>query len=172
VFRADLADGRRVLVRADPIALSTFTPVPLTAVSVGEPFADSTDDHPESKPETLSSDREIEPRVVVDPTNADHLVGLRQQDRWSIRGSRGITFGVSFDGGGRWQEVVASGLSRAAALSRQALETPALHPNALPNERSKPPQPVGKSSSAHATSRAVLDNFFAELDANLEADIF
>ena len=79
---------------------------------------------------------------------------------------------MSFDGGGRWQEVVASGLSRAATLSRQALESPDLHPDALPSDRSKQPQPVGKPSSAHATSRAVLDNFFAEFGANLEADIF
>jgi len=45
---------------------------------------------------------EVEPSVAVDPTNAAHLVGVWQQDRWSNGGANGIRTAVSDDGGATW----------------------------------------------------------------------
>ena len=45
---------------------------------------------------------EVEPSVAIDPTNASHLVGAWQQDRWSNGGSNGIGTATSFDGGRTW----------------------------------------------------------------------
>jgi arylsulfate sulfotransferase len=58
------------------------------------------------------------------------------------------------------------------SLALQALETPALPPDVLHNERSKQPHPIGATSSAHGTRQSVLDPLFAEVGHNLEADIF
>jgi hypothetical protein len=94
--------------------LSNFTLGPLVQVSVTNPFAGSTADHPEIQPGTFAPDSEVEPYVVVDPTDRDHLVGIWQQDRWSGNGSRRMVVGVTFDGGRSWQEVVPPGLSQVA----------------------------------------------------------
>jgi BNR repeat protein len=61
---------------------------------------------------------EVEPMLAVDPTNASHLVGVWQQDRWFNGGARGLRTGVSFDGGRSWS------LSQ-AAFSRCSGGTPA-----------------------------------------------
>jgi hypothetical protein len=108
--------GTRLGVEAleDRCLLSNFTTGPLVQVSVTDPFAGSTADHPASQPGTFVPDSEIEPMVVVDPTNPNHLAGIWQQDRWSGQGSRGVVLGVSFDGGQSWQEVVPPGLSLVA----------------------------------------------------------
>ncbi len=98
----------------DRCLLSNFTTGPLVQVSVANPFADSTADHPETQPGTFVPDSEVEPYVVVDPKDRDHLVGIWQQDRWSGNGSRGMVVGVTFDGGRKWQEVVPPGLSQVA----------------------------------------------------------
>ena len=45
---------------------------------------------------------EVEPSVAVDPTNAAHLVGVWQQDRWSNGGANGIRTAVTYDGGATW----------------------------------------------------------------------
>ena len=45
---------------------------------------------------------EVEPHLAVDPRDANHLVGVWQQDRWSNGSSRGLLTGVSFDGGATW----------------------------------------------------------------------
>jgi hypothetical protein len=47
-------------------------------------------------------DAEVEPQVVVDPTNPNHLIGSVQQDRWNDGGSNGLTNVVSTDGGATW----------------------------------------------------------------------
>ena len=51
---------------------------------------------------TNFSGMEVEPSVAVDPTNAAHLVGAWQQDRWSNGGANGIGTATSFDGGKTW----------------------------------------------------------------------
>ena len=45
---------------------------------------------------------EVEPQATVDPTNAQHLVGAWQQDRWSDGGSHGLVAAYSRDGGTSW----------------------------------------------------------------------
>jgi hypothetical protein len=45
---------------------------------------------------------EVEPYVVVDPSDPTHMVGAWQQDRWSDGGSRGLVTAASFDGGQSW----------------------------------------------------------------------
>ncbi len=45
---------------------------------------------------------EVEPYVAVDPTNAQHLIGAFQQDRWNDGGSNGLTTVVSTNGGTSW----------------------------------------------------------------------
>ncbi|MGH8173260.1 MAG: sialidase family protein, partial [Rhodanobacteraceae bacterium] len=50
----------------------------------------------------LYPNAKVEPYLAIDPTNAQHLVAVWQQDRWSSGGSRGIVSGVSQDGGRTW----------------------------------------------------------------------
>jgi hypothetical protein len=45
---------------------------------------------------------EVEPHLAVNPRDANHLVGVWQQDRWSNGSARGLLTGVSFDGGTTW----------------------------------------------------------------------
>ncbi len=45
---------------------------------------------------------EVEPYVAVNPTNANNLVGVWQQDRWNNGGARGLGGAYSMDGGGTW----------------------------------------------------------------------
>ena len=47
-------------------------------------------------------DSEVEPNVVVDPTDPNHLLGGWQQDRFSDGGARGLVTAVSTDGGLTW----------------------------------------------------------------------
>jgi hypothetical protein len=54
----------------------------------------------------------VEPRLAVDPTNPNHLVGAWQQNRWNNGGSQGIVAGVSFDAGNTWTQVVLPGLTK------------------------------------------------------------
>jgi hypothetical protein len=51
---------------------------------------------------TVYINAEVEPHLAVDPRDANHLVGVWQQDRWSNGSSRGLVTGVSFDGGLTW----------------------------------------------------------------------
>ena len=45
---------------------------------------------------------EVEPSLAVDPTDATHMVGAWQQDRWANGGANGIRVAVTFDGGATW----------------------------------------------------------------------
>jgi BNR repeat-like domain len=56
---------------------------------------------------TLYTGAEVEPMVAPDPTNASHLIGVWQQDRWSDGGAAGQFTGVSFDGGRTWSRTSA-----------------------------------------------------------------
>jgi len=44
----------------------------------------------------------VEPSIAIDPTNAQHLIGVWQQDRWSNGGANGIVSAATFDGGQTW----------------------------------------------------------------------
>ena len=88
-----------------------FTPGHLVQVSRGDPFAGCTADDIEHQPGILYPNSEVEPRLAADPTDANHLVGVFMQDRWSNGAARGLMAGVSFDGGRRWREIVIPGLT-------------------------------------------------------------
>ncbi len=48
----------------------------------------------------------VEPFLAVDSADADHLVGIWQQDRFSDGGANGLLTGVSHDGGKTWTRVL------------------------------------------------------------------
>ncbi|HEV8661752.1 MAG TPA: sialidase family protein [Candidatus Methylomirabilis sp.] len=83
-----------------------FPAGPLVQVSGASPFAACTVDNVPGQPGAVFLHSEVEPWIEVDPTNALHLVGGWQQDRWSNGGARGNVAGVSFDGGLTWETVV------------------------------------------------------------------
>jgi hypothetical protein len=45
---------------------------------------------------------EVEPQVAVDPTNANEITGVSQQDRWPDGGARGLSSWMSNNGGTSW----------------------------------------------------------------------
>lgn len=51
----------------------------------------------------LFANSEVEPAVVVNPTNPRNLIALWQQDRWNTGGARGLVAANSFDGGRTWR---------------------------------------------------------------------
>ena len=55
---------------------------------------------------TLYANSEVEPYVAINPTNAQNLVGVYQQDRWSNGAARGTGTRFSFDGGLTWEQRV------------------------------------------------------------------
>jgi len=73
---------------------------PLYLVSAPSPFAAGCSGSASNG--ALYVNAEVEPYVAVDPTNANHLVGVWQQDRWSAGGARGLLSAASFDGGKSW----------------------------------------------------------------------
>jgi hypothetical protein len=95
----------------DRCLLSDFRLGHLVQVSRGDPFAGSTADDIEHQPGILYPSTEVEPRLAVDPTDANHLVGVFMQDQWSNGNARGSMAAVSFDGGRHWRELVIPGLS-------------------------------------------------------------
>src|ERR671911_1665743 len=45
---------------------------------------------------------EVEPHVMVDPSNPDIIIGAWQQDRWNSGGAEGNVTATSLDGGASW----------------------------------------------------------------------
>jgi BNR repeat protein len=72
----------------------------LSRVSTPSPFRNDCNGAPQTG--TLYRNAEVEPQVSLDPRNADHLVGVWQQDRWSNGGANGLLTAVSNDGGASW----------------------------------------------------------------------
>ncbi|HZQ62925.1 MAG TPA: sialidase family protein [Casimicrobiaceae bacterium] len=60
---------------------------------------------------TLYVNTEVEPRIDIDPSNPEHLIGVWQQDRWSDGGARGLFSATSFDAGLTWS-IAHAGFSR------------------------------------------------------------
>ena len=56
---------------------------------------------------TLYRGAEVEPMLARDPLDANHLIGVWQQDRWADGGAAGNLTGVSFDGGRTWSRTQA-----------------------------------------------------------------
>ena len=79
---------------------------PQFRVSGASPFAPGCDGIPVFG--TLYVNAEVEPMVAVNPRNANNLVGVWQQDRWSTGGARGLLTGVSQDGGRTWIQRMAA----------------------------------------------------------------
>src|SRR4051812_33559133 len=51
---------------------------------------------------TVTLNSEVEPSVVIDPLDSNHLIGAWQQDRWANGGAKGVVSATSFDGGHTW----------------------------------------------------------------------
>ncbi|HEY8623135.1 MAG TPA: sialidase family protein, partial [Casimicrobiaceae bacterium] len=79
---------------------------PQFRVSGLSPFAAGCDGAPAFG--TLYVNAEVEPMVAVNPRNANNVVGVWQQDRWSTGGSEGLLTGVSQDGGRTWSQHMAA----------------------------------------------------------------
>ena len=77
---------------------STFGPGPLVLASGPSPFAGCTI----GGPGTVYVNSEVEPWIAVNPTNANNIVAVYQQDRWNNGGARGLVTAVSHDGGSTW----------------------------------------------------------------------
>jgi hypothetical protein len=67
---------------------------------------------------------EVEPWIDVNPTSANNVVGIWQQDRWSNGGARGLVAGVSTTGGTSWRQVVIPGISLCSGGSYQRSTDP------------------------------------------------
>jgi hypothetical protein len=71
-------------------------------VSGTSPFANNCDNGTTGG--TAFVNAEVEPSFAVNPTNAQNLVAVWQEDRWSTGGSRGLVAGRSSDGGKTWSQ--------------------------------------------------------------------
>ena len=86
----------------------TYTTGPLRLASGPSPFANCTAiGGPGNPPGVNYVNAEVEPWVAVNPTNAKNIIGVFQQDRWSIGGARGLVTAVSHNGGNTWSETFA-----------------------------------------------------------------
>src|SRR5437867_8273592 len=74
------------------VQVSGASPIP--AACIGDTNASSTS--------VNNYGTEVEPYVMVDPSNPNVLVGTWQQDRWNDGGSRGIVTATSTNGGASW----------------------------------------------------------------------
>jgi hypothetical protein len=93
---------------------SAATVGPLVKVSDGDPFAKCDPGNAGVPAGTNYPNAEVEPYLIADPSNPDHLLAGWQQDRWSNGGSRGLVAGVSRDGGKTWKETVPHGVTHCA----------------------------------------------------------
>src|SRR5829696_1310880 len=76
----------------------------LVRVSGTSPFAGSHCGLAGQRGENLLNS-EVEPFVDVSPANADNIIGVWQQDRWSSGASRGNVVGASLDDGRTWKVI-------------------------------------------------------------------
>jgi hypothetical protein len=90
-----------VLAAAAPAGAGVFTRSPLTVVSVASPFA-SCDLTGLAAGGTNFLNAEVEPWVDANPANAQNLIAVWQQDRWSNGGARGLLTAVTHNGGASW----------------------------------------------------------------------
>jgi hypothetical protein len=81
----------------------------LTPVAPSDPFAGNTADNVAQQEQLYGStnypNSQVEPYVIANPTRANNLVGIWQQDRWNDGGSRGLVVSVSMDHGNSWKAV-------------------------------------------------------------------
>ena len=86
---------------ADPFATGALVPVsgasPIAACEGDTGFRDVG-----GVPANQFVNSEVEPHVMVDPSNPDIIIGAWQQDRWNNGGSEGNVSATSLDGGASW----------------------------------------------------------------------
>jgi hypothetical protein len=88
-----------------------FVAGPLVQVSGTSPFVGCTADDVAGQPGINFLHSEVEPWIDVNPSNANNIVGVFQQDRWSDGGARGLVARASTNGGASWIEVVIPGIT-------------------------------------------------------------
>jgi hypothetical protein len=83
-----------------------FTTGPLVPVSGASPIAACEGDtgfrDVGGVPASQFVNSEVEPHVMVDPSNPDIIIGAWQQDRWNNGGAEGNVTATSLDGGANW----------------------------------------------------------------------
>ena len=87
----------------------------LTPCAPSDPFAGNTADNVALQEQLYGStnypDSQVEPYVIANPTRANNLVGIWQQDRWDDGGARGAVVSVSMDHGNSWKAVPLPGVT-------------------------------------------------------------
>jgi hypothetical protein len=101
MFRLLALAGGLALAAAAPAGAGVFTRSPLTVVSVASPFA-GCDITGLAAGGTNFLNAEVEPWVDANPANAQNLIAVWQQDRWSNGGARGLLTAVTHNGGATW----------------------------------------------------------------------
>jgi hypothetical protein len=111
MFRRLSFPSLRPVLVAGMTALSTTTVLastpsvsPPVTVSGPSPFATCPFGARTTGRSTIFVNAEVEPRVAVDPSDANHLVGVWQQDRWNDCGSHGLMAATSTNGGATWSQ--------------------------------------------------------------------
>src|SRR5512133_2512642 len=94
---------------------------------------------------------ELEPWVAVNPTDSSNLIGVYQQDRYTLGGARGLGAAVSHNGGQTWAR-----RSRTSRLARA--------------ERRRLPARLGSVGHVLPERQRVLHQPFAELRRGRLAD--
>jgi hypothetical protein len=112
------------LLLATTTFAGTYTNGPLIEVSSTNLFTDCTADDVGSQNGLLFPNTEVEPWIVVNPSNTSNVVGIWQQDRWSDGGARGLVAGVSFDAGLTWEPVAIPGLTACSSDTFQRASDP------------------------------------------------
>jgi hypothetical protein len=91
---------------AVPATAGPSTTGPLVTVSGASPIADCDGDtgfrDVGGVPAVQFVDSEVEPHVMVDPSDPDVVIGAWQQDRWNNGGAEGNVTATSLDGGASW----------------------------------------------------------------------
>ena len=104
-----------VAMAGAPFVWAGFTTGPLVKVSGDSPFdpLDVCGNFPGTipGPGEVFLNSEVEPWMVVNPTDINNIVAFWQQDRWSNGGCRGNVAGVSLDGGSNWDIVPVPGIT-------------------------------------------------------------
>ena len=95
---------------------------PLIRISGDSPFRGNDADNVAAQSGINFLGSEVEPYVVIDPTNRQHLVSFWQQDRWSNGGARSNVVGVSMDGGETWQVNSLPGLTLISGAKAREFE--------------------------------------------------
>ncbi len=102
--------GLAVAIVAAPGAWATVDP--LVPVSGSSPFPPGCNGAAQPSTSVEYRDAEVEPWIDANPTNANNLLAMWQQDRYSDGGANGLGVGVSQNGGQSWTEVPLANLPR------------------------------------------------------------